>query len=174
MEALGHVVKAWLKPGHFMVVCMLLFAACDNKPDGEKGHQKREKGSVEVDRQEPLQEPLVVPEFNGDSAFAFVARQVIFGPRVPNTDAHDACAQWLSDELERHGAQVTIQQGQVRAFDGTILNIKNIIGAYQPELRSACCFSRTGTLGPLPTKTLFECVSLLMVPMTARPEWAFY
>ena len=114
-----------------MVVCMLLFAACDTKPDGEKGHQKREKGSVEVDRQEPL----VVPEFNGDSAFAFVARQVIFGPRVPNTDAHDACAQWLSDELERHGAQVTIQQGQVRAFDGTILNIKNIIGAYQPELK---------------------------------------
>ena len=38
--------------------------------------------------------------------------KLFFGPRVPNTDAHDACAQWLSDELERHGAQVTIQQSQ--------------------------------------------------------------
>ncbi|MEY3573725.1 MAG: hypothetical protein RLZZ617_323, partial [Bacteroidota bacterium] len=32
-----------------------------------------------------------VPEFQGDSAMAWVERQVAFGPRIPGTKAHQAC-----------------------------------------------------------------------------------
>ena len=77
-----------------------------------------------------------VPEFSADSAYTYVARQVAFGPRVPNTPEHDACGRWLAAELERHGAEVTVQTGRVRAFDGTVLDIQNIVGSFQPDLAS--------------------------------------
>lgn len=71
-------------------------------------------------------------EFNADSAYAYVARQVDFGPRVPNTEAHRKCGDWLAAELRRHGAQVTEQRAQLKAFDGTMLNAVNIFGQFNP------------------------------------------
>jgi hypothetical protein len=41
----------------------------------------------------------------------------------------------LVSELARHGAQVTVQEGRARAFDGTILHMKNIVGSFHPESR---------------------------------------
>lgn len=79
---------------------------------------------------------IEVPRFSGDSAYGFVARQVAFGSRVPNTDAHLACAGYLSDALRRFGATVVVQKATVKAFDGTLLHIQNIIGQYQPEKRN--------------------------------------
>lgn len=84
----------------------------------------------------PAEQPLVqTPDFSGDSAYAYVAKQVAFGPRVPNTEGHRACADWLAATLEGHGADVTVQTGQVTAFDGTVLDIRNIFGAFRPEMR---------------------------------------
>ena len=78
-------------------------------------------------------ERTAAPTFSGDSAYDYVARQVAFGPRVPNSAEHRACGEWLASELERHGAQVTVQRGKVRAYDGTVLDMANIIGAFHPE-----------------------------------------
>jgi len=75
------------------------------------------------------------PEFNADSAYAYVARQVEFGPRVPNSPEHASCGDWLAGELNRHGAEVIVQPGRVRAYDGSILQNRNIIGQYRPENR---------------------------------------
>ncbi len=77
-----------------------------------------------------------VPEFNEDSAYQFVHAQVNFGPRVPNTAAHEACANYLAATLKRFTPSVNIQTARVRAFDGTILNLKNIIGSIHPESNS--------------------------------------
>ena len=71
--------------------------------------------------------------FDADSAYAYVARQVAFGPRVPNTQAHREAGDWLSAELRRHGAEVTEQNAVLKAFDGTSLNARNILGIYNPE-----------------------------------------
>lgn len=73
------------------------------------------------------------PAFSADSAYAYVARQVRFGPRVPNSAAHDLTADWLAAELKRHGAGVTLQKGDLTAFDGTILHATNIMGSYNPD-----------------------------------------
>lgn len=71
--------------------------------------------------------------FSGDSAYGYVARQVEFGPRVPNTEAHRQAGDWLAAELRRHGAEVVEQPLQLRAFDGTMLSARNIMGRYNPE-----------------------------------------
>ena len=71
--------------------------------------------------------------FNADSAFHFIQMQVDFGPRVPNTEAHRKCAEFLASTLERFGAEVIVQRADLTAFDGTILHAKNIIGSFNPQ-----------------------------------------
>lgn len=76
---------------------------------------------------------LQTPEFNADSAYHYVQKQVDFGPRVPNTPEHEATAQWLTAKMKNLGADVIVQEGKVTAFDNSVLNIKNIIAQFQPE-----------------------------------------
>lgn len=73
--------------------------------------------------------------FDADSAYAYVKRQVDFGPRVPNTAAHAAAGQWIASELRRHGAKVSELPANLRAFDGTMLHTKNILGSYNPDAK---------------------------------------
>lgn len=74
-----------------------------------------------------------VSSFNSDSAYSYVARQVEFGPRVPNSEAHRLAGDWMVAELKRHGAEVLEQKMDLRAFDGTLLHARNIFGQYNPE-----------------------------------------
>ena len=81
------------------------------------------------------QAPLPAPNFNPDSAYAFVAQQVAFGPRVPNTGPHEATKNWLVDKLTAYGATVQVQEFEAEAYDGTTLRLSNIIGSLYPEQR---------------------------------------
>ena len=63
---------------------------------GEKESQPYRQAS-ETDVTEMAEnDHLDAPTFNADSAYAFVAKQVAFGPRVPNTPSHVACGDWLA------------------------------------------------------------------------------
>lgn len=96
-------------------------------------------------------EVIKAPEFNADSAYAYVGAQADFGPRVPNTKAHEECGEYLAQQLEKFGAKVYNQRADLIAWDGTILKARNIIGAYKPESKNASCFVRIGTAGRMPT-----------------------
>ena len=74
-----------------------------------------------------------VPPFNRDSSFSFLKKQCDFGSRVPNTAPHKECANYLVEELKRFGAEVIEQNADLKAYDGTILKSKNIIGIFYPE-----------------------------------------
>lgn len=75
-------------------------------------------------------------EFNSDSAYTYIDKQVSFGPRVPNTPQHIACGDYLVHELERFGATVTEQKMIVTAYNGTKLNSRNIIGSYNLDKKT--------------------------------------
>jgi len=75
---------------------------------------------------------LVAPDFNSDSAYHFVDKQVSFGPRVPNTEAHSKCAAWLTAKLKSYNWEVIVQKAKVRTFDNKTLNAQNIIGSLNP------------------------------------------
>jgi len=81
-------------------------------------------------------EKVTVPVFNADSAYHYTAMQVSFGPRVPGTEAHKACADYLSGELKCFGAAVTVQEATLQLQDQTPIQIENIIGSFQPENKS--------------------------------------
>jgi hypothetical protein len=74
-----------------------------------------------------------VPSFSGDSAFAFVKKQVEFGPRVPGSDAHKSCAKWLATAFKNYGLNVIEQPFKAKTYFGT-LDAVNIIAQYKPEL----------------------------------------
>lgn len=75
------------------------------------------------------------PVFQSDSAYAHVARQVSFGPRVPGTPAHAACADWMVEKLKGYGASVIQQQATVKAYNGKELPLRNIIASFNPEVK---------------------------------------
>ena len=83
-----------------------------------------------------VEQPMRVPTplFDADSAYGFVAKQVAFGPRVPGSAGHRACADWLVATLKRFGADTVIEQrGTVTAFNGQPVPLRNIIASWWPE-----------------------------------------
>jgi Zn-dependent M28 family amino/carboxypeptidase len=82
---------------------------------------------------QPARAEVAAPVFDEDQAYEFIKKQVSFGPRVPNTKAHKDCANWYVETLKGFDAQVTVQEATLKAFDGTPLQMKNIIASYQPE-----------------------------------------
>jgi Zn-dependent M28 family amino/carboxypeptidase len=77
-----------------------------------------------------------IPDFNSDSAYRYIQEQMEFGPRVPNTPAHEKCAAYLAGKLKGFMGNVIEQKGQVKAYNGTVLNFTNIIASYKPELNN--------------------------------------
>jgi len=84
---------------------------------------------------------IAVPDFNADSAFLFVKKQVDFGPRVPNTPAHQKCAAWLVNEFKRYGFTVIEQKMQAPYYKGGTFNGVNIIAQYKPEAQKRICIA---------------------------------
>jgi hypothetical protein len=72
----------------------------------------------------------VSPDFDADSAYTCIDRQVAFGYRIPNTKEHVACGDYLAAQMKRFGAEVQEQKMVLTAYDGTKLNARNIIASY--------------------------------------------
>ena len=76
----------------------------------------------------------VLGHFDADSAYAHVARQVAFGPRVPGSDAHVACGAYIVDRLKAYGADtVQVHRASVTTFEGKTIPMANIIASYNPQ-----------------------------------------
>ena len=74
------------------------------------------------------------PAFCADSAYAYIERQMTFGPRVPNSKAHNDCAVWLIQTLRAQGAIVELQRGQMPDYRGNMQQIYNVIAHFNtPE-----------------------------------------
>jgi hypothetical protein len=86
--------------------------------------------------QQPVAKRVTAPSFHADSAYFFIKKQADFGPRVPGTAAHAACATYLADQLKSYGLETMIQKGAVKTFDGKTFGLKNIIASYKPELKN--------------------------------------
>ncbi len=114
-----------MKNNILLGLLFISIVACNSTSSSSNNEAKRkEKKTVSV------------PAFNADSAYSYVSKQVSFGPRVPNTDAHVACANYLANQLKQFGAEVIEQKAELRAFDNTLLHSNNIIGQYKPELNN--------------------------------------
>lgn len=104
---------------------MLALTSCNTRPESNQAKDTQEK-----------KPQVVVPSFNADSAYMFIEKQLSFGPRVPNTKAHRQCGDWMVATLKRFNATVIEQKAKLKAYDGTMLDARNIIGSFNPDSQS--------------------------------------
>ncbi|MFT4663677.1 MAG: glutaminyl-peptide cyclotransferase [Polaribacter sp.] len=118
----------FLRKNNFLLSALLitLFSLAACKTDPKPPTKKDNKPTVQKKR-------VKVPAFNKDSAYAYIAKQVSFGPRVPNMKSHTQCKEWLAAKLESFGAEVILQDFEATAYTGTVLKATNIIGRINPE-----------------------------------------
>ncbi len=98
-----------------------LLAACTGKTSGS---------SADADTA-----TVYVPAFDADSAYASIVTQCAFGPRVPGSEAHSACGDYIVGAFRALGLTITEQNTQVTAWDGRSLPCRNIIAAFNPGAR---------------------------------------
>ena len=105
------------------IVILLSLLACKN--------DSQVKDEPKVNNQ-PDVKAVTVPVFERDSAYANVAAQVAFGPRVPGTEGHTATRKWLVQKLKSYGASVNEQS--FKAKTATIGEVRgtNIIASFNP------------------------------------------
>jgi len=104
----------------FFLFCLVFIIGCGDKP---KPKRKSKPSFVLVS----------MPEVNADSVYGFVKKQVDFGPRIPNSVAHENCADWMVQNFNRFGLKVQEQKGIQLAHDGKKLKFRNIIARHAPE-----------------------------------------
>ena len=70
-----------------------------------------------------------VPQFNAENAYKSIVEQCNFGPRVPNTDAHEKCADYIAAAFEKLGYKVTLQTATLPRYDGVSMKSVNIFAS---------------------------------------------
>ena len=80
-----------------------------------------------------VKKSLKIPAFNGDTAYAFVEKQLSFGTRVPGSTGHKACQDWIAESLQSYGAKVELQPFKAKIYTGDVWDAANIIGRINPE-----------------------------------------
>jgi len=117
--------KQFCRTGSFLLLTATLLAGlagCQSKKEQEP-----------PDSTPPASNRQAPPPFSADSAYAYVAKQVAFGPRVPGTPAHQACGDWLVRKLSGWAGEVSEQKTTVKAWDGKTLPLRNITARFNPD-----------------------------------------
>jgi acetylornithine deacetylase/succinyl-diaminopimelate desuccinylase-like protein len=66
---------------------------------------------------------VVTESFDGDRAYALVAEQMDFGPRIPGTSGHRSVGRWIETQLSEQNWRVEVQR---MSYQGT--ELRTIIG----------------------------------------------
>ena len=103
---------------------LLSITSCDNKQNSKPVTQTAA----------PVKE-VVVPSFNADSAYNYVKKQLEFGPRVPDSEAHAQCAEWFIDFFNEKADTVYVQDFRTRLYNGKSIDGKNIIASFNPKAK---------------------------------------
>lgn len=107
----------------FSAVLMTIFFSCG---------AAKERTSDNVEHRPDTDENANL-RFSPDSAYSYIETQVEFGPRVPGTEAHRLCGDWLTEKLKSFGAEVTEQKSTLTTFDGTRIPMRNIFARVNPD-----------------------------------------
>lgn len=76
---------------------------------------------------------LNVPDFNSDTAFSYIEKQLSFGFRTPGSKGQKQCADWMEQMLKQYCDTVYRQNATVVGGDGKKLPCYNLIGSINPN-----------------------------------------
>jgi len=106
---------------HILVVIVLLSSCTkENTPIAKEKVVEKQKISKSV------------PSFDGKYAYETVAKQVSFGPRVPNTPFHLKCKDYLIAELSQYADSVFVQSFD-DYIEGEKVQLFNIVARFKGD-----------------------------------------
>lgn len=120
----------------FTTLCVCISIILAGCPGCENSDTTNHSSNDVIKKKPETPQMVDAPDFNEDSAYAHIQSQVDFGPRVPNSAAHSACADWLTTKLKRYTEHVKVQNATLTAYDNTKLNAKNIIASFNPNAKN--------------------------------------
>ncbi|MFO8087302.1 MAG: M28 family peptidase [Bacteroidales bacterium] len=112
---------------YITITAIIFLASCGGDKDKATQQQDKPASSTQAKKE------ISVPDFNADSAYYYVKKQVDFGPRVPGSQAHKECAVWLSQKLSQYTDSVITQNFSAKIYTGANMPGKNIIGIVNPD-----------------------------------------
>src|SRR5512140_3394115 len=104
----------------FVAALLLLLPGCQ-KENGQPAPQPPQASARRAE--------VAVPAFDSKSAFTYLVGQTDFGPRVPNSPAHEKCLAYLEAELRKYADAVTLQPFTAEGYDGSQLALTNVVAS---------------------------------------------
>lgn len=104
----------------FLIGAVIFFISCSNGDTNRLNFEEQGRN---------------VPEFNADSAYHFVERQVNFGPRNPNSEGHQQAKKYYLNTLQQYAGSryVYAQDFTAKGYGGDTLELSNIIASFNPQ-----------------------------------------
>lgn len=112
---------------------LLFLLSCDDEPSVDTTGK-------DTTVQERTIDTAGLPVFSGQNAFDYVARQVSFGPRDPNSPGAQRTLAFLVDELKKYAANVRTQEFTHEGYKGEKLNLTNVIASFNPDAGTRVLF----------------------------------
>lgn len=107
----------------YVLFIAFLSACSGGQTDHDKASTETDKDTVSL---------VKAPSFEADSAYAYVERQLAFGPRVPGTKGHTDCYNYILNKVSGYADSVYTQNIRVMTYDKTNIPVKNIIAEFNP------------------------------------------
>lgn len=79
-------------------------------------------------------------EFDGQSAFGYIERQLEFGYRIPGTEGHRRMAAWLDSTVRQKADTVITQRWTHVTADGDSLDLVNVLARFNPAAEQRILF----------------------------------
>jgi hypothetical protein len=79
-------------------------------------------------------------EFNGQTAFGYIERQMAFGHRIPGTPAHRATGDWILAQLRTTADTVIVQEIRHVTQSGQTLQLRNFFARFRPAATDRVLF----------------------------------
>jgi len=114
-----------------LIMGMGFIISCDN---GKNEDKKIQKPAYFISAN------VTKPNFNSENAYNYVAKQVSFGPRNPNSEAHKKALEFFKTELEKFADEVQLQTFNYPGYENTELQLTNVIAKFNPQAKNRIFF----------------------------------
>src|SRR5207237_9590221 len=85
--------------------------------------------------------PTLPPrEIDGSHACSYLEQQMQFGPRIPNTAAHERTGDWILAQLRTRADTVAVQPITHVTRQGDTLHLRNFFARFRPAIAERVLF----------------------------------
>jgi len=134
-----HALAGILKLMRFLLLLLLLLViSCNGRPMARADQPETPSAPAgsQTGGTQPAQDDthavIYSAHFDEDAAWAYLVKQVSFGPRVPGSKSHTACRRYLEQELLKYCDSVERQEFTTK-LSGQDTKLYNIIGSFRPD-----------------------------------------